>query len=107
MMDGMTPEGEELPSCGMMVDTSGSGYSMDSAVAKNVEVGCGKCAYGFRGTRECATAAKIDGKVYLVVGAELEAGANGLCESVKQGTVEGELMGGKFVATAIQLASAQ
>ena len=92
---------------GMSVETSEEGDPIDLACAEVVEMGCGKCAYGFVGVRDCATAAKINKKVYLVVGAELDAHENGLCESVKQGTIVGEVMGGKFVASAIQLSSAQ
>lgn len=66
-----------------------------------VEVGCAMCMYETEGIETCQTAAKVDGKVYLVSGGGLDAHASGLCSTTKQATLVGHLDGDRLVASSI------
>ena len=68
-----------------------------------VEAGCAMCTYDMEGAEECVTALMIDGKPYLLAGAELDAHEVGLCDSAKQVAVTGSIKDGKFVADSIML----
>ena len=46
---------------------------------------------------------KIDGKPYLVTGADVNAHGAGLCASAKKAKVAGKIEGDKFVATSFEL----
>ena len=89
----------------LVVLLAGCGNPSGSSAAseKIVEVGCGLCSYGMDGVEGCLTAAKIGDTPYLVTGAELDAHSSGLCQSVKQAMMAGEIEDGMFVASAIKL----
>ena len=89
----------------LSIALAGCGNPSESSAVmeKIVEVGCGSCSYKIDGVEECVTAVKIGDTPYLVTGADLDAHSSGLCESVKQAKVTGEIQDGKFVASAIAL----
>ena len=68
-----------------------------------VEVGCAGCLFNMEGAEGCQLAVKIDGKTYLVSGADIDTHEAGLCDSAKQAVVEGEVEAEKFVATKFEL----
>jgi hypothetical protein len=73
-----------------------------------VEASCGECKFGMEGTG-CVLAVKIDGKPYLVDGAQnIDAygdahGETGMCNVIRKAEVSGEIKNGKFVATSFKL----
>jgi hypothetical protein len=69
-----------------------------------VEVGCGSCIYSMSGVKGCQLAVKIDGKSYLVTGAD-HVDAHKYCSAAKQATVSGRIEGDKFVATKFEVKS--
>ncbi len=68
-----------------------------------VQAGCGSCLFGMEEVKGCKLAVKIDGKAYLVTGADVDAHKAGLCGSAKPAKVEGKIEGDKFVATSFKL----
>ncbi len=74
-----------------------------AAAARTVEAGCGSCIFDMEGVKGCKLAVKIDGKPYLVTGADVDAHGAGLCSSAKKAKVVGEIEGDKFVATSFEL----
>ncbi|MFB3118393.1 MAG: DUF6370 family protein, partial [Myxococcota bacterium] len=65
--------------------------------------GCASCIYEMEGVAGCQLAVKIDGKPYLVTGADVNAHGAGLCASAKKAKVAGKIEGDKFVATSFVL----
>ncbi len=74
-----------------------------AAAARTVEAGCASCIFYMGGVRGCKLAVKIDGKPYLVTGADVDAHGAGLCSSAKKAKVVGKIDGDKFVATSFEL----
>lgn len=70
---------------------------------KLVETGCGKCMYKLDGVTSCSLAVKIDGKAYLVSGADVDARSAGLCGASKQAEVAGKIVDGKYIASSFKL----
>ena len=68
-----------------------------------VEAGCASCIFYMEGVRGCKLAVRIDGKPYLVTGADVDAHGAGLCSSAKKAKVVGKIEGDKFVATSFEL----
>ena len=68
-----------------------------------VEAGCGSCIFKMPGVEGCKLAVKIDGKPYLVTGADVDAHKAGLCQGAKQATCSGEIKDDTFVATSFEL----
>ncbi len=74
-----------------------------AVAARTVEAGCASCIFNMEGVRGCKLAVKIDGKPYLVTGADVDAHGAGLCSSAKKAKVVGKIEGDKFVATSFEL----
>ena len=74
-----------------------------AAAARTVEAGCASCIFYMEGVRGCKLAVRIDGKPYLVTGADVDAHGAGLCSSAKKAKVVGKIEGDKFVATSFVL----
>jgi hypothetical protein len=73
---------------------------------QTLEVGCGSCTYHMAGVQDCTLAVKIDGKSYLVEGANVDAHKAGLCAKTgTQALVSGRIEGDKFIATKFELKS--
>jgi hypothetical protein len=73
---------------------------------QTLEVGCGSCTYHIAGVESCTLAVKIDGKPYLVEGANVDAHKAGLCSKTgTQALVSGRIEGDKFIATKFELKS--
>ncbi len=94
-----------LVGCTPSTDVSDAPAPSVSQVSMNetVEAGCASCIFEMEGTEGCQLAVKIDGKPYLVSGADVDAHESGLCESAKQAVVTGTVEAGKFVATSFEL----
>jgi hypothetical protein len=65
-----------------------------------VEAACGVCIYRMPGLEGCPLAVKIDGRAYLVEGAEWP--NHDYCERTCQAIVSGRIEGDKFVATKLE-----
>jgi hypothetical protein len=65
-----------------------------------VEAGCGMCIYKMPGVKGCHLAALIDGKPYLVQGAEWP--NHDFCDRKVQAVVTGKLEGDKFIVTSLE-----
>ncbi len=72
-------------------------------ISRTVEAGCGSCIFKMEGVQGCKLAVKIDGKAYLVTGADVDAHSAGLCSASKQAKVRGRLDGDTFAASAFEL----
>ncbi len=70
---------------------------------RTAEAGCASCIYEMEGVAGCQLAVKIDGKPYLVTGADVNAHRAGLCASAKKAKIAGKIEGDKFVATSFEL----
>ena len=70
---------------------------------QKVELGCAKCIYDLEGAEGCETAVKIDDKVLMLSGFEVDAHKVGLCKSAKAAEAAGAIEGDNFVATAVRL----
>jgi hypothetical protein len=66
-----------------------------------VEVGCGSCVYKMQGVKGCDIAVKIDGKQYLVSGANVD--AHQFCAPGKKALVSGRIEGDRFLATKFEV----
>jgi hypothetical protein len=69
--------------------------------SQTAEAGCGSCIYSMAGVKGCQLAVKIDGKAYLVTGAD-HVDAHKLCGAAKKAVVSGTIEGDKFVATSFE-----
>lgn len=70
---------------------------------KLVEAGCGECSYKMEGVTSCVLAVKIDGKTYLVSGADVNAHSAGLCKATRKAEIAGEIVDGKYVVSSFKL----
>ena len=70
---------------------------------RSAEAGCATCIFNMEGVSGCKLAVRIDGKPYLVTGADVDAHGAGLCSSAKEAKVVGEIEGDKFVARSFEL----
>jgi hypothetical protein len=73
-----------------------------------VDASCGQCNYGMKDAKGCDLAVKIDGKSYWVDGKTIHDlgdphGAGGLCTTNRQAEVMGEIIDGRFKASAFKL----
>ena len=74
-----------------------------TVAGKTVEAGCATCTYNLQGVKGCKLAVKIDGKPYLVTGADdVDAHKAGLCDQEKSAVVDGKVEGDKFAATSFE-----
>lgn len=67
-----------------------------------VEVGCGSCIYSMNGVQGCKIAVTIDGKAYLVTGAD-HVDAHQFCSATKKAVVSGQIEGDQFTATRLEI----
>jgi hypothetical protein len=72
-----------------------------------VEAACGECKFGLKGD-DCDLAIRVDGHSYFVDGINPDSlgdahAKDGICESIRQARVTGELKHGRFVATSFGL----
>ena len=80
------------------------GTAVTQTLAKQtVEAGCGSCIFNMQGVEGCELAVRIDGKPYLVTGADVDAHGSGLCRAAKEAKAVGKIEGDKFVATSFEL----
>jgi len=73
-----------------------------------VDAACGQCQFGITGKAGCDLAVRIDGKSYFVEGTSIhdhgDAHADdGLCETIRQVNVKGEIIDGRFKAESFTL----
>lgn len=80
-----------------------SAQPKETASSQILVAGCGGCIFDMKGVDSCALAVKVEGKAYLVTGAQVNAHASGLCSEGKQAVVEGKVKGDRFVATRFEL----
>src|SRR4051812_12900013 len=74
---------------------------------KVVEASCGECQFKMTG-KGCDLAVRIDGKSYFVDGTSIHDhgdahAADGFCSAVRKAEVSGEIVNGRFKATAFKL----
>ncbi len=72
-----------------------------------VEASCGQCKFKMKG-KGCTLAVRIDGKPYFVDKSDIEAYGDahakmGFCNAIRKAKVQGEIQGGKFVASYFEL----
>ncbi len=103
-IDGKTGKVMEMEQKRSLPSRTAQGHAHEHAVpARTVEAGCATCIFNMEGVKGCKLAVKIDGKPYLVSGADVDAHGAGLCNSAKEAKVVGEIEGDKFVATSVEL----
>ena len=87
------------------------GCATRSAVALStptvVEATCGECKFGLKGD-DCDLAIRVDGHSYFVDGVSADSlgdahAKDGICETIRQARVTGEVRDGRFVATSFVL----
>ena len=71
------------------------------------EAACGECQFGLEG-ESCDLAVRIAGKAYFVDGSGIDEhgdahAGNGFCNAVRQASVQGELVNGRFEAKLFKL----
>lgn len=74
-----------------------------AAMTRIVEAGCASCLFNMEGVKGCKLAVRIDGKPYLVTGADVDAHGAGLCSSAKKAKVVGKIKGDKLLAISFEL----
>ena len=72
-----------------------------------VEAACGECKFGLKGN-DCDLAIRVDGHSYFVDGVNPDSlgdahARDGICETIRQARVTGEVRDGRFVATSFEL----
>ena len=67
---------------------------------QTVDAACGVCIYKMKGVSGCPLAVKIDGKTYLVEGAEWP--NHDYCDRNCRAVVTGRIEGDKFIATKLE-----
>ena len=103
-IDGKTGKVSEMEQKRSLPSRTAQGHAHEHTVAARiVEAGCASCIFKMKGVKGCKLAVKIDGKAYLVTGADVNAHAAGLCSSAKKAEVTGKIEGDKFVATSFEL----
>lgn len=75
----------------------------DPSGSQTAEAGCGSCIFKMPGVKGCKLAVKVEGKAYLVKGANIKAHKAGLCSGSKQAKLEGKVEGDAFVVTSFEL----
>jgi hypothetical protein len=73
-----------------------------------VDASCGQCQFKMAG-KGCTLAVKINGQSYFVDKANIDAfgdahSETGFCNAIRKAKVQGEIVGGKFVASYFELA---
>lgn len=81
--------------------------SMDVQPSQLMEVACGECMFGLPGD-DCDLAVRFDGKAYFVTGTGIDDHGDahaddGLCNTIRQAEVKGELTGESFHVTELKL----
>ncbi len=103
-IDGKTGKVSEMEQKRSLPSRTAQGHAHEHAVAARiVEAGCASCIFDMQGVEGCTLAVRIDGKPYLVTGADVDAHGAGLCSSAKKAKVVGKIEGDKFVATSFEL----
>ncbi len=103
-IDGKTGKVMEMEQKRSLPSSTAQGHAHEHAVlARIVEAGCGGCIFNMEGVEGCKLAVKIDGKPYLVTGADINAHGAGLCASAKKAKIAGKIEGDNFVATSFVL----
>ncbi len=103
-IDGKTGKVSEMEQKRSLPSRTAQGHAHEHAVeARAVEAGCATCIFNMEAVRGCKLAVRIDGKPYLVTGADVDAHGAGLCSSAKKAKVVGKIEGDKFVATSFEL----
>ena len=103
-IDGKTGKVSKMEEKRSLPSRTAQGHAHQHAVAaRTVEAGCASCIFNMEGVRGCKLAVRIDGKPYLVTGADVDAHGAGLCSSAKKAKVVGKIEGDKFVATSFEL----
>ena len=103
-IDGKTGKVMEMEQKRSLPSRTAQGHAHEHAVtARTVEAGCATCIFNMEGVKGCKLAVRIDGKPYLVTGADVDAHGEGLCRSAKEAKVVGQIEGDKFVATSFEL----
>lgn len=72
-----------------------------------VEAACGECKFGLKGD-DCDLAIRVDGHSYFVDGINPDSlgdahAKDGICETIREARVTGEVQQGRFVATSFVL----
>ncbi len=73
------------------------------------EISCGQCQFGFKNTKGCDLAVKIDEKIYFVDGAHIDDFGDahdqkiGFCNVIRKATIVGKIEGGRFKASSVEL----
>ena len=76
---------------------------------QTAEVACGQCQFGLTSQNGCDLAIKINNKSYFVDGfgiddfGDAHNKGTGFCEVIRTGMVSGEIVDGRFKASAIEL----
>ncbi len=103
-IDGKTGKVSEMEQKRSLPGLTAREHAPEHAVAaRAVEAGCATCIFNMEGVSGGKLAVRIDGKPYLVTGADVDAHGAGLCSSAKRAKVVGEIEGDKFVATSFEL----
>ena len=78
---------------------------------ERLRAACAMCIFKMEGVRACMWAVEIDGKFYLADGNLPKNHENhaptGMCNMARYATVDGKLVGGRFVATRFDLEPAE
>ena len=87
--------------------TPGAGAQTHTSISQVVEASCGECQFGMDG-EDCDLAVRIDGEAYYVDGSNTDDhgdahAADGICNAIRQAVVVGEVVDGRFVASAFEL----
>lgn len=75
-----------------------------------VEAACGQCQFQMKG-KGCTLAVRIKGKSYFVEKAHIDAfgdahDTEGFCNAISKAKVQGQVVGGKFIASYFELIGA-
>ena len=75
-----------------------------------VEAACGQCLFQMKG-KGCTLAVRIKGKSYFVEKAHIDAfgdahDTEGFCNAISKAKVQGQVVGGKFIASYFELIGA-
>jgi hypothetical protein len=69
----------------------------------HAEIACASCIYHMDGITECTPAVRIQDKTMLLTGVEIDTHGSGLCAAAQHAHLKGQIVDGKFVATALDL----
>jgi hypothetical protein len=77
---------------------------------QTVEAACGQCKFGLKG-KGCSLAVRINGQAYFVDGTAIDDhgdahAKDGFCNAIRQASVQGSVVKGRFKATYFQLLQA-